>query len=306
MLLIGARQHGVVGRAELVEAGLSPARIDRARKSRRLLPVFRGVYAVGREIETVEAVWQAATIAGGEGAALTGRSAAEAWGMMSRRARLPREVEIARPGDPGVIHARSPSLPNTRLTLRRRHLLDDEVSRYRGIPLTTPARTFIDLAGDLGPTQLRGVFIEACRLGRIRRGDLNRLFARSRGRPGAERVRRIAGLWVPGMERTRSVLEGLFLLGWVEADSRVPEVNVRVGRYEVDFLWRREGVIVETDGRAYHDHEIARRRDERKDAWLRGQGLTVIRLGYHDVNGSMPASCALVRQELDREGRGRG
>lgn len=72
-LEVSSTQNGVVDRAGLVAAGFSVARIDRARKSRRLLPVFRGVYAVGREVETTEAVWRAATIAAGKGAVLMGK-----------------------------------------------------------------------------------------------------------------------------------------------------------------------------------------------------------------------------------------
>ncbi|MDQ2622439.1 MAG: DUF559 domain-containing protein [Actinomycetota bacterium] len=302
LLAIASRQDGVVGRAQLVAAGFPATQVDQARKSRRLLPVFRGVYAVGTEIETVDSLWRAATIAGGGDAVLMGRSAAEAWGMIGhRRHGLPRTVEIARPVEPRTLRSCSRGIPNTKLDIRTRTLFASEITRLRGIPVTTPACAFIELARRTRADELRRLFIEACRLGLIRKDDLAYCLSRSRSRPGAGRVREMVGLWVPGIERTRSLLEALFLLGWAQRDSRLPEVNVLVGRFEVDFFWRKERVVVETDGKAYHDHEIARRRDAKKDAWLRSQGCTVIRLGYREVDQEMEASCAAVKAELDRQ-----
>lgn len=52
--------------------------------------------------------------------------------------------------------------------------------------------------------------------------------------------------------------------------------QVRVGRYHVDFLLG--SLVVEADGAYWHDRPDVAERDRRRDAWLRGQGLAVLRL----------------------------
>lgn len=299
MLEVASRQHGVVGRRQLIASGISVGRVDGARRAGRLLPLFTGVYSVGREVETSEAVWKAATLAAGQGAVLMGRSAGEAWGMVDRRQALPRRVEVARSRESAVMPARSSRMAGSRLHVHERALRDDEVGELNGIPITSAARTQIDLAAVLGRRAMRRAFIEACRLHLIGGRDLPWLLQRIRGRPGAASMRELIGLWVPGMGRVRSALEGMFLMGWSGFDHRIPQVNVRLGRWEVDFLWERERLVVETDGRAFHSHEIARGRDARKDAWLRAQGLTVLRFRYHEVEDEMPRVCVTVREHLD-------
>ncbi len=299
MLDVASPQHGVAGREQLIESGISPGRVDGSRRAGRLLPVFTGVYAVGRELETAQAAWKAATIAAGKGAVLMGRSAGEAWGMLDRRPGLPCRIEVARSGESAVMPGRSSAMRGSRLHIRQRVLRECEVGELGGIPVTSPVRTQIDLVAGLGPKPMRRAFIEACRLHLVERGDLPMLVRRSRGRPGAAFMRELVGLWVPGLDRIKSVLEGMFLLGWCASDRRIPEVNVKVGRWEVDFLWRQERLVVETDGHAFHDHEIARGRDARKDAWLRSQGLTVLRFSYRDVDQEMKRVCETTRACLD-------
>ncbi len=293
--------HGVVGRSHLIDAGFSAAAVDHARRSSRLCPVFRGAYAVGRPPETTNSVWYAATVTGGHGSVLMGQSAAQLWGMLQQRDSLPRLVEVGRPSGlrTRTMRGLCPSLDNTELHLRQRTFRDGEVVTKHGIPVTTPARTQIDLAGTIGPNALSHCFTEACRLHLIVRRDLPILLERSCGLPGAARVRRLAQPWVPELELTRSPLEGRFLIDWVARDRRIPEVNVDLGIWEVDFLWRAEKVVVELDGRAYHDNDIARHRDARKDRWLRSQGYTVLRFGYHDVHEFGETTYAKVRHLLD-------
>ena len=71
----------------------------------------------------------------------------------------------------------------------------------------------------------------------------------------------------------------------------LPEVNQRLAGYEVDMLWRRERLIVELDGRAYHDHE-AFERDRERDADLQAAGHRVVRVTWARLTGA-PAREAL-------------
>jgi very-short-patch-repair endonuclease len=67
----------------------------------------------------------------------------------------------------------------------------------------------------------------------------------------------------------------------------IPQTNarLRVGAddYEVDFLWRRQRVVVETDGGAVHDNPIAGSRDSKRTRALLAAGFSVPRLGWEDL-----------------------
>ncbi len=77
--------------------------------------------------------------------------------------------------------------------------------------------------------------------------------------------------------RTRSDLEDDFLAFLRRHRLPAPEVNVRLGRWEVDFLWRSASLVVETDFYDYHRGRISFEDDHQRDMDLRRMGLTVLR-----------------------------
>lgn len=299
LLAASAVQDGVVTRAQLLAAGIAESQIDSWRRTQRLLPVLPGVYSVGRSVETHDGVWRAAMLAAGDDAVLMGVSAACIWGMVGTPPGIPKRVEVARPRHRRLIRP-APGSKGPVIQVCERTLHPDEIRHVRGIQLTSPARTLIDIAGTGDKRLLRHAFIEACRLHLIDKSDLQYCLARSRNLCGAASLRKVIGLWIPGMNRTNSILEGQFLLKWCEVDQRIPEVNVKLSRWEFDFLWAREGLVVELDGQAYHGNEIAQRRDGAKDVWLRERGLAVLRFGYHDVNDNFERVTGLIRHHLDQ------
>ncbi len=84
-------------------------------------------------------------------------------------------------------------------------------------------------------------------------------------------------------ERTRSELEDLFLRLCRRHRIPAPEVNVLIAGREVDFLWRRQRLIVETDGFRFHRGSTAFEDDHERDLELRAAGFDVIRLTYRQV-----------------------
>jgi hypothetical protein len=72
-------QHGVVSRAQLLQAGLSVQAVDRRVRAQRLRPMHRGVYAVGHRRLTAQGRWMAAVLACGKGAVLSHQIAAALW-----------------------------------------------------------------------------------------------------------------------------------------------------------------------------------------------------------------------------------
>lgn len=267
---LAARQHGVVTRGQLVELGLDKDQISYRVRVGRLHRIHRSVYAVGHSRLGNEGSWLAAVLAIGEGAALSHRSAAELWRLL-----LPSrgEVDVTTPGRGG--RNERPGLRVHRSTTLTR----GDVVRLDGIQVTTVARTLVDLRRLASPAEFRQA---------VRQAEV--------------RGFRLGGVEVDG---TRSELEYLFLRLCSSHRLPVPEANVRVGPYLVDFLWRQARVVVETDGRRFHRGAHASQSDRRRDVELRRRGFAVHRFSYLQVTQDRAAVAAEVRRALAgwREGR---
>jgi very-short-patch-repair endonuclease len=97
---------------------------------------------------------------------------------------------------------------------------------------------------------------------------------------------------------TRSELERLFLSLCRRHRFPTPEVNARVGLYEVDFLFRGASVIVETDGFRHHGHRVAFESDRARDAELQALGFRVLRFTYRQVRDESRSAAASLRALL--------
>jgi very-short-patch-repair endonuclease len=248
---LAARQHGVISVGQLIAAGLTYEAIRRRVRTGHLHRIFRGVYAVGHRNLTHQGWWMAAVLACGEGAVLSHRSAAMHWGLLNATKGI---VEITVPTAGGRcqrmgirVH-RSTSLTPKAATLRQ------------GIPTTTPARTILDLRRGVDRPTLQAAIAQA---------EILHL-----------PIGNMAGFV---HEPTRSELERQFLRLCTRHGLPKPEVNVRVGPYEVDFLWRAHKLIVETDGYATHGGRSAFHSDKARDARLRVMGYSVQRFSYEHV-----------------------
>jgi very-short-patch-repair endonuclease len=89
----------------------------------------------------------------------------------------------------------------------------------------------------------------------------------------------------PDADSTRSELEAKFLALCRRHRLPSPEVNVRVGRHLVDFLWRAQSLVVETDGYRYHRGRQAFEDDRARDVELRLAGFDVVRFSHRQVTG---------------------
>jgi hypothetical protein len=279
-----ARNRWVLSRAELRALGCPNPRIDGWLESRRLVPLFRGVYAFGRDIETAESAWRAALLATGPGAVLAGRTACELWGLVRKAEGIPARIQVAAEiTEPALYAGRSAALARTRVRAVRRKFERTDVRRRKDLPVLSAPQAVIDYSAEADPVSVKFAFLEACRLGLFGRPDVDRCFERIHGRRGASKVRPLLELWVPQLSETRSALEGLFLLTWVAADKRLPLINQKVFGFEVDCFWPEHRLIVELDGGGYHSDALARGRDARKERALAKEGLLVVRFGYLEV-----------------------
>ena len=97
---------------------------------------------------------------------------------------------------------------------------------------------------------------------------------------------------------TRSELENRFLQLCRRHRLPSPEVNASVGDYVVDFLWRRSGLIVETDGYRYHSGRAAFEHDRARDASLAAAGHEVLRFSWRQIDRTPDVVIATVRARL--------
>jgi len=271
----------VASRSELLALGLSRTRIESGIRQQRLFRLLRGVYAYGRDIETSEAAWRAALLVAGPGSALTGHSALEAWDAIRPRTALPREILVATERDRGAVHhGVSPALSRTKVKVVRRKFEPGDLRNTGFIQLVRPALALVEFAGESTAREVRFAFLELCRVHKFGKGDLPFAFRRVAGRPGAEIVRPLLALWVPELNRIKSVFEGTVLLDWMRRGHKPPRVNSKVFGWEVDLFFERADFALELDGDAFHSGPIARQQDKLKTSDLEQRGLSVLRLTW--------------------------
>jgi very-short-patch-repair endonuclease len=192
----------------------------------------------------------------------------------------------------------------TGIEVRCADLPPDEVTVVDGIPVTTAARTLLDLAAVLPQEQVETAMREA----EVRRlwdvVPVPALVARYPGRRGVAAIRAILGERAIALGVPRSELESRFLRFLDHQGLPRPAVNAKVlagDRWvEVDCLWRRERLVVELDGRAFHDNYEAYERDRARDRGLNAAGLRVVRVTWRQLKHEAPALAADLRALLRR------
>jgi hypothetical protein len=131
-------------------------------------------------------------------------------------------------------------------------LRHQEVTRQDGIPVTSAARTILDLACSLPRRQLERAVDEADRRQLCSEEELQRMLAAHFGRAGAGALAALLREHRAGSTLTRNELEERFLALCRGHSLPQPEVNVPLLDYVVDFVWRRQALIVEVDGQSTH------------------------------------------------------
>jgi very-short-patch-repair endonuclease len=284
---IARGQHGVVSRGQLLAAGIGREIIDNRVEAEWLRPIHRGVYLVG----PTEGKWareMAAALASGNGAVVSHRNAASLWNLLSHPAR-DHTVEVTVP---------APRAPRRQgIRVHRTNLRPDEVTKVSRIPVTTPARTLLDLAAEGTLAQLEHATAKALATHLTSRRKLLALIARYPRRHGAPRL----GELVDGRPAMTRADTEVLLLGLIRrARLPTPDLNVMMDTYEVDFLWREQRLIVETDGFEFHSSRQQFESDRRRDAELAARGFTVIRITWRQLVDEPEAGLVRLARALAR------
>lgn len=246
---LSRRQHGVLAGWQLHELGYGRDAIKHRIASGRLFPLLRGVYAVGRREVTQHGWWMAAVLACGPDAVLSHGSAAALWGI--------------RPLS-GALHVSAPRFRRPRGVVAHRRLLRDvDITRHRGIPVTSVICTVIDIAPGLSRNELEGAVNEADKLDLVDPEGLRAALTPQRGRPGIAKVRTTLDRRTFTM--TDSELERRLLPIARRAGLPKPLTQVYVNGRLVDFYFPELGMVVETDGLRYHRTPAQQARDRVRD-----------------------------------------
>lgn len=288
------RQAGHVARRQLLAAGVERKRIDRRLRSRFLLPVHRGVFLVAHRAPATWAREMADVLACGPGAVLSHRSAARVHGFLSYPAT-------------GVVWvtttaARGAGTPAVRVV--RTRVLEPQDVHFEGwLPLTSPARTLLDLAG-LEDDETLEEAVAAAQVHRlVREEDLREQLARSNGRRGAKALRRLLDRLAPPAA-TRSKAERLLVRLVRRAGLPEPLVNAKIGRWYPDVYWPEHRVVAEFDSIGFHQDIGAFRRDREKSNDLQLMGIVVLRFTWHELTRTPAALEARLRRALARSTQG--
>jgi very-short-patch-repair endonuclease len=163
---------------------------------------------------------------------------------------------------------------------RRSRFDTQDATTWRKIPVTTVARTLVDLAGVLPVDDLA----RACHEAGVRHGTtpamVEAVLTRRPRSQGAAKLRQI----LQGEVRiTLSKLEARFLARLREAGLVLPQTNRPVGGRRVDCRWPEQRLTVELDGYRYHRSRHAWEQDRRREREARARGDEFRRYTYGDV-----------------------
>lgn len=296
---LATAQRCRMARWQLLAAGLSSSSIDRLVHSGHLVRVHRCVYAVPGTAELPLARETAAVLACGPGAMLSHHSAAVLWQL---RLGVSDPIHITVPDE----RRGTSSKPGIRVH-RSTTLAREDIVLHHGLPVTSPARTLLDVAATLPDSDLERLLAEAVFARRLTAPSaIERVLARAGGHPGAPRLRRLIRAirttrTATTDTRTQSNPEREFHALIRKAGLPTPQQQVPVLDFVLDFYWPAYRLAVEVDTYATHGSPIRFASDRRRDARLLAEkGIRVIRFTDVQIERCPEEVIALLASALAR------
>jgi len=252
----------------------------------QLVPVYRGVYAVGHRSQNPIERAHAALLAGGRRSALAGSSALVLWGIW-KRWEQPLEIVIGadrRPSGLVVHHSH---------TLERR-----DITSVQGLRVTSAARTLLDTARRLTEKQLTRAVNDLRLRNLLTLNALVDVIERNPTHRGVTLLRPLLEVAQP--EPTRSELEDAFLRVVGDHQLPRPQTNVLISGHRVDAYFPEHRLVVELDGWGSHKTRTAFVEDRRRDAEILAEtGITTVRFVYDDTLHRGEATAARLKKIIE-------
>lgn len=260
------RQHGVVSIRQLQWLGYTHRSVQRAREGGRLHRLHQGVYAVGHTNISLEGRCLAAVLASGRGALLSHYSAGWLLGLISTR--------------PIPVHVTTP-VPRKRRDTVRIHrsetLVEADRMMERGIPVTSVARTALDLAAIIRFRSLRRLIRRSEELRVFDLADFRSILTRNQGHRGAAPLSRALAIY-ESPRLTRSEFEREFAARAEQMGLPSFATNLNEGGYELDVYWPELRFAVELDVYETHGGHESFEEDRRRDEDLKLAGIELSRV----------------------------
>lgn len=267
-------QHGCVSRRQLLAAGLTQSQIQTRIERGQLEPVHRGVYTAAAIPDVPLRREAAALLACGPSAVLGLMTAASVWKILPPQpSSTPIDVALAA-GSRGRVVAG--------IALRQaKTLTDAQIRAHRGLPVTSPERTLLDIAtlDELSERRLERALDEALALRITSATKLAGLLAENYGRRGRARLARLLA-HRQASTVTRSDAEEMFLGLIRQAGLPDPQMGAAIAGFTVDAYWPQARFAVEIDGYQWHTTWTNFNRDRRKDRALQRLGIQVSRVTW--------------------------
>lgn len=289
---VAAGQHGLVTRQQCVEVGASNCFMETRRLTSRLVPVGKHVLRVAGAPETSHQRLLAAVLDAGPSAVATLHAAAALWDLPGYRLDPPQVLVPV-----GTNHRPwAGSVTETRL------LLEHHVTGRAGIPVVTPARVIVELAGREHPRRVERTTESAIAASILTPTQLAATVSElaRRGRRGSTFLRDLVAQLSPGYIPPASELEARFrdLLSAAGLPQPARQVDVGgdawIGR--VDLLYPEHRLVIELDSRRWHDSRSAMESDRERDNRLVAAGWRVIRITWRQLHDNPISVVALVRR----------
>ena len=304
MAALAVRQYGVFGLDQIAELGLSASAARARVASGRLHRIHQSVYSmVPLSLLGRDGRYMAAVLSCGPDAVLSYRCAAALYEI---RGTAQAKIDVTVRGRSHRKHAGVDVHRSTTLT-------PDDVTTVHGIPCTTVARTLLDLAQVIKGRPLERALDQAEILQLLDLDALLDQIERNKARPAAKRLRAVLDQHYVGSTPTWSELEEAFLAACRQAGLPMPDVNAFIDPNDgdptairVDFVWRNQRVIVETDGHQTHRTRQAFEEDRLRDQRLAVAGWVVIRITWRQLTQRPTEVTDRIAQLLSRQRAARG
>jgi very-short-patch-repair endonuclease len=260
------RQHGVVSSRQLQRLGYDRDLVLAETKRGRLRRLHRRVYAVGHEALTWEG-WCVAAVAANAPCVASHWSAGWIWGLTRSR-------------PSGKFHVTATTRRHRRkdFQVHFAELTDQDTSSVQGIPVTSVARTALDLAAlDPGGASARLRRLEDGEH-RLDLREFEALLARSKGHKGWSALTEAVDLYRPDPTVTRSGLERRFRELIRRSGLPRPSMNFVVAGYKLDCYWPEHLLAVELDTYGTHGSRLSFEEDRKRQRVLGLLGITLERV----------------------------
>ena len=218
---------------------------------------------------TMRSHWMAAVLTYGSGAVVSHRAGAALWGIRGGS-----RVEVTVPRG---------RKPREGIRVHWADLPADEVTVHHGIPVTTIARTLFDLSAVVQRDELRAAFRQAEQLRLTDPLGVEALIGRYPRKPGIPTLRAVFEEAQSGLGVVKSLFEERFQAFLINAAFPTPLTNALIAEHEVDCAWPEQRLIVELDGREFHDTSQAFEADRARDRRLGAAGWRVVRVTWRQL-----------------------